>query len=140
MGNRRRRNPFDPKTGRAVSTPVLRATGERLDLESIMSVSPNRGRRVFGRARLRPSRHPEEARTEPRPPEYLPISRSSETLYATFPRSKALGYHGQTQDLKSSKWYAVYGKECDILGCNCDAWVEEIPGQQKGRYDALTLR
>jgi hypothetical protein len=33
MKNKRRRQPFDPKTGRAVFTPVLRATGERLDLE-----------------------------------------------------------------------------------------------------------
>jgi hypothetical protein len=82
MENRRRRQPFDPQTGRAVFTPVLRATGERLDLE---------------------------------------------VDYATFPRSNALGFHGQTQDLKSGTWYAVYGKECDIPGCNCDAWVEEIP-------------
>jgi hypothetical protein len=50
---------------------------------------------------------------------------------ATFPRSKVLGFHGQTQDLKSGKWYAVYGKECAIPGCNCDAWVEEIPGPAK---------
>jgi hypothetical protein len=86
MKNRRRRQPFDRKTGRAVFTPVLRATGERLDLE---------------------------------------------VDYATFPRSNALGYHSQTQDLKSGKWYAVYGKECDIPGCNCDAWVEEIPDPAK---------
>jgi hypothetical protein len=77
---RRRTQPIDIKTGRAVFTPVLRATGERLELE---------------------------------------------VEYATFPRSKALGFHGYTQDLISGKWYAVYGKECDIPGCNCDAWVEE---------------
>lgn len=78
----RRWHPVDFKTGRAVFTPVLRATGERLDLE---------------------------------------------VNYLSFPRSKALGLHGYTQDLKSGKWYAVHGKECDIPGCNCDAWVEEIP-------------
>jgi hypothetical protein len=33
MAKKRLRQPFDPKTGRAVFTPVLRATGERLDLE-----------------------------------------------------------------------------------------------------------
>ena len=81
MKSRRGRHPLDLETGRAIFTPVLRATGERLDLE---------------------------------------------VDYASFPRSKALGFHGQTQDLKSGKWYAVYGKECDIPGCNCDAWVEEI--------------
>ena len=79
---KRWRNPIDTKTERAVFTPVVRATGERLDLE---------------------------------------------VDYATFPRSKALGFHGRTQDLRSGKWYAVYGKECDIPGCNCDARVEEIP-------------
>lgn len=82
MKKKRWRHPFDPKTGRAIFTPVLRATGERLDLE---------------------------------------------VDYASFPKSKSLGYHGLTQDLKSGKWYAVYGKECSIPGCNCDAWVEEIP-------------
>jgi hypothetical protein len=63
---------------------------------------------------------------------FTPVLRSTEKRlklevdYASFPRSKAPGFHGQTQDLKSGKWYAVYGKECDIPGCNCDAWVEEI--------------
>jgi hypothetical protein len=66
--NKRWRHPLDPKTGRVMFTPVLRSSGERLELE---------------------------------------------VEYASFPRS--------------SKWYAVYGKECDIPGCNCDAWVEEIP-------------
>jgi hypothetical protein len=74
--------PFDPKTSRAVFTPVLRAIGERLDLE---------------------------------------------VNHATFPRSSMLGYHGDTQDLKSGRWYAVFGKECDIPGCNCD--------QQSGREE-----
>jgi hypothetical protein len=81
MDSKRGRQPFDLKTGRAVFTPVLRATGERLELE---------------------------------------------VEYATFPRSSALGFHGNTQDLKSGRWYAVYGKECDLPGCACDAWVEEI--------------
>jgi hypothetical protein len=81
MKAKRWRNPIDLKTGRAVFTPVLRTTEERLDLE---------------------------------------------VDYASFPWSKALGFHGRTQDLKSGKWYAVYGKECDIPGCNCDAWVGEI--------------
>ena len=44
----------------------------------------------------------------------------------SFPGSKASGFHGYTQDLDSGQWYAVYGKECDIPGCNCDAWVEEV--------------
>jgi hypothetical protein len=66
MKNKQRRHPIDLKTGRAVFTPVLRETGERLDLE---------------------------------------------VDYASFPKSKSLGYHGRTQDLKSGKWYAVYGKE-----------------------------
>jgi hypothetical protein len=82
MKPKRRPHPIDFKTGRAVFTPVLRATGERLDFE---------------------------------------------VDYASFPKSKAPGFHGRTQDLKSGKWYAVYGKECDIPGCHCDAWVEEIP-------------
>ena len=77
---KRRKFPLDLKTGRLVFTPVLRLTGERLDL-----VVDN----------------------------------------ASFPHSKASGFHGYTQDLNSGRWYAVYGKECDIPGCNCDAWVEE---------------
>ena len=79
--NKRWRHPLDPKTGRVMFTPVLRSSGERLELE---------------------------------------------VEYASFSRSSELGFHGHTQDLKPSKWYAVYGKECDIPGCNCDAWVEEI--------------
>jgi hypothetical protein len=82
MTRKRWQYPLDLKTGRLVFTPVLRATGERLDLE---------------------------------------------VDCASFPGSKAIGFHGKTQDLKSGKWYAIYGKECDIPGCNCDAWVEEIP-------------
>ena len=74
-------HPLDSKTGRLAFTPVLLATGERLDLV---------------------------------------------VDYASFPRSKAPGFHGRTQDLKSGRWYALYGKECDIPGCHCDAWVEEI--------------
>ncbi len=81
MKSRRWRHPVNHKTGRAIFTPVLRATGERLNLE---------------------------------------------VDYMSFPRSNVLGFHGNTQDLKSGKWYAVYGKECDIPGCNCHAWVEEI--------------
>ena len=95
MKNKQRRQPFDPKTGRAVFTPVLRATGERLDLE---------------------------------------------VDYASFPKSNLLGFHGQTQDLKSGKWYAVYGKECDIPGCNCDAWVEEIPAPRDVAIGRLANR
>jgi hypothetical protein len=53
--------------------------------------------------------------------------------YATFHRSSTLGYHGQTQDLKTDQWYAAYGKECDIPGCNCDAWAEEIPAPELGQ-------
>jgi hypothetical protein len=71
-----RRHPFDPKTGRAIFTPVLKATGQRLELE---------------------------------------------VAYASFPKTKAPGYHGTVQDLQTGKWYAVYGKECSIPGCNCDA-------------------
>ena len=82
MTNRRGKFPLDLKTGRIAFTPVLRSTGERLDLD---------------------------------------------VDYASFPRSKASGFHGHTQDLKTGRWYAVYGKECDIPGCHCDAWVEEIP-------------
>ena len=75
------KHPLDLKTGRLLFTPVLRSTGQRLDLE---------------------------------------------VDYNLFPRSKALGHHGNVQDLKSGKWYSISGKECDIPGCNCDAWVEEI--------------
>lgn len=75
--------PLDLKTGRLAFTPILRATGERLNLV---------------------------------------------VDYATFPGSKAQGFHGQTQDLNTGRWYAVYSKEYDIPGCHCDAWVEEIPG------------
>lgn len=81
MTTKRRKHPLDVKTGRLAFTPVLRATGERLDLV---------------------------------------------VDYATFPSSKAPGFHGYTQDLDSGQWYAVYGRECDIPGCHCDAWVEEI--------------
>ena len=81
MTNKRWKHPLDVKTGRLAFTPVLRETGERLDLE---------------------------------------------VDYESFPHSKASGFHGDTQDLKTGKWYAVYGKECDIPGCHCDAWVEEI--------------
>jgi hypothetical protein len=86
MKSKRWRHPFDPKTGRAVFTPILWATGEWLDLE---------------------------------------------VDYASFPRSKALGFHGQTQDLKLGKRYAVYGKECDIPGCNWSA-VMAFPQSQHG--------
>jgi hypothetical protein len=85
---KRWKHPLDLKTGRLVFTPVLRATGERLDL-----VVDN----------------------------------------ATFPHSKAVGFHGYTQDLNSGQWYAVHGKECDIPGCCCDAWVEEIAAPFKPR-------
>lgn len=81
MAGKRWKHPFDSETGRVVFTPVLRSTGERLNLE---------------------------------------------VDYASFPGAKALGFHGLTQDLKSGKWYAVYGKECGIPRCYCDAWVEEI--------------
>jgi hypothetical protein len=84
---KRRRFPVDLKTGRLVFTPVLRSTGERLDLE---------------------------------------------VDYFTFPHSKAPGFHGNTQDLKTGRWYAVYGKDCEIPGCHCDAWVEEIPDPSSG--------
>ncbi len=63
---------------------------------------------------------------------FTPVLRSTgerlhlEVDYTVFSRSKASGYHGNVQDLQSEKWYAVYGKECDIPGCNCDAWVEEV--------------
>lgn len=70
---KRRTFPLDLKTGRLVFTPVLRSTGERLDLE---------------------------------------------VDYFTFPHSKAPGFHGNTQDLKTGRWYAVYGKDCDIPGCH----------------------
>jgi hypothetical protein len=81
MKSTRWQHPVNLKTGRAIFTPVLRATGERLNLE---------------------------------------------VDYVSFPRSNVLGFQGNTQDLKSGTWYAVYGKECDIPGCNCDAWVDEI--------------
>jgi hypothetical protein len=84
---KRRRFPLDLKTGRLVFTPVLRSTGQRLDLE---------------------------------------------VDYFTFPHSKAPGFHGNTRDLKTGQWYAVYGKDCDIPGCHCDAWVEEIPDPSSG--------
>jgi hypothetical protein len=83
MAKKRGNHPLDLKTGRAVFSPVLRSTGERLDLE---------------------------------------------VDYASFPRSKKLGFHGYTQNLKTGAWYAIYGKECDIPGCHCDAWVDELPG------------
>jgi hypothetical protein len=82
MANERSQNPLDLKTGRLVFTPVLQATGERLDLE---------------------------------------------VDYASFPQSRKLGFHGITQDLNTGKWYAVWGKECGLPGCCCDAWVVEIP-------------
>ena len=68
-------------TAALVFTPVLRSTGERLDLL---------------------------------------------VDFFAFPSSNAPGFHGNVQDLKSGKWYAVYGKACDLPGCNCDAWVEEL--------------
>ena len=42
------------------------------------------------------------------------------------------------KNLKTGKWYAVYGKECDLPGCHCDAWVDEvpIPSKDAGRVDA----
>ena len=49
-----------------------------------------------------------------------------EVDHAAFPHSRAPGYHGRTQDLKTGRWYAVYGKERDIPGWHCDTWVEEI--------------
>jgi hypothetical protein len=73
---------------------------------------------------------------------FSPVLRSTgerlslEVDYATFPNSKSPGFHGLTKDLNSGKWYAVYGKACDIPGCHCDAWVEELP---EGRIDALLL-
>jgi hypothetical protein len=82
MAKKRKQHPLDVTTGRLAFTPVLRTTGDRLDLE------------VDG---------------------------------ASFPQSNAPGFHGHTQDLKTGTWYAVYGKECDIPGCHCDAWVEEVP-------------
>jgi hypothetical protein len=82
MSRKRWQYPLDLKTGRLAFSPVLRSTGQRLDL--VVDV-------------------------------------------ASFPSSKLLGFHGLTQDIDSGKWYAVYGKECDIPGCNCDAWVEEVP-------------
>jgi hypothetical protein len=64
---------------------------------------------------------------------FTPVLRSTgkrlelEVDVATFPSSKSVGFHGITQDLNSGKRYAVYGKECDIPGCHCDAWIEELP-------------
>jgi hypothetical protein len=52
----------------------------------------------------------------------------------SFPSSGGLGFHGNTQDLKTGKWYAVYGKECDLPGCCCDAWVEEIPAPEPHQH------
>ena len=86
MSRERWKHPLDLKTGRLIFTPVLRSTGQRLDLV---------------------------------------------VDYMTFPRSDAPGFHGRSQDLRTGQWYAVYGKECDILGCNCDAWVEEIQAPEK---------
>lgn len=80
---KRWKHPFDPKTGTAAFTPVLKATGRRLNLR---------------------------------------------VDYVTFPKTKAPGYHGTVQDLKSGTWYAVYGKPCSIPGCHCDAWAEEVDG------------
>ena len=99
MSRKRTRHPLDVKTGRLEFSPILRATGERLDL--VVDV-------------------------------------------LTFPSSKSPGFHGRTQDLKSGKWYAVYGKECDIPGCHCDAWVEELPGHPSeesmgGESDSMGL-
>src|SRR5271166_2943432 len=61
---KRWKHPLNLKTGRLAFTPVLRSTGERLDLE---------------------------------------------VAYESFPRSKAPGFHGNTQDLTTGRWYAVYG-------------------------------
>jgi hypothetical protein len=44
----------------------------------------------------------------------------------SYPCDSALG-SGDTQDLKTGQWYAVNGKDCDLPGCRCDAWVEEVP-------------
>jgi hypothetical protein len=73
---------------------------------------------------------------------FTPVRRSTgermdlEVDYTTFPHSKAPGFQGNTQDLKTGKWYAIYGKECDIPGCHCDAWVEELPEERaEGRND-----
>ena len=88
MARKRSASPLDLKTGRLAFTPVLRSTGERLDLE---------------------------------------------VDHATFPHAKHEGFHGYTQDLKTGKWYAVYGKECDIPGCRCDAWVDEVPHPVAGQ-------
>src|SRR5262249_43323313 len=49
-----------------------------------------------------------------------------EVDYHSFPLSRESGYHGDVQDLLTGRWYAIFGKECDIPGCHCDAWVEEI--------------
>ena len=63
---------------------------------------------------------------------FTPVLRSTgkrlnlEVDYSTFPKIKTLGYHGTVQDVKSGKWYAVFGKECDLPGCKCDAWVVEV--------------
>lgn len=79
-------NPIDFKTGTVLFTPVLKATGKRLEM------------RV-------------DFRTFP-----------------AFDPTDVLGYRGTVQDLKTGTRYAVYGKECDIPGCNCDAWAVEISG------------
>jgi hypothetical protein len=60
--------------------------------------------------------------------------------YASFPMSKAPGFHGRTQDLKTGQWYAIYGKDCDIPGCHCDAWVEEIPAPDQAYMMFRLLR
>ncbi len=73
--------PFDPVTGIACFSPVLKTTGERLDLR---------------------------------------------VDYRLFPKTNAPGYHGEVRDLRTGKRYAVYGKECGIPSCNCDAWAVEI--------------
>src|SRR5258708_34700630 len=69
---KRWKHPLDLKTGRLAFSPVLRSTGERLDL--VVDCK-------------------------------------------SFPSSGGLGFHGNTQDLKTGKWYTVYGKECDLPGC-----------------------
>jgi len=45
-------------------------------------------------------------------------------VYRTFPNGD--GYHGIVLHPDTKVRYRVLGKECDIKGCHCDAWVEKI--------------
>ena len=47
-----------------------------------------------------------------------------EIPYRTFPRT--LEYHGIIMEPTTKVRYRIFGKECSIPGCNCDAWAEVV--------------